>query len=441
MVAEKILMFLDKVKISIKAGNGGKGCVSFYHSKQTVNGGPDGGEGGNGGSIIFKATNNQNTLYNFKFKRKFEAENGQDGMGKKSSGKKGADKIIEVPCGTVISDAESGKVIADLHNDGDTFVALKGGAGGHGNMYYATATRQAPRFSQTGEVVKEREVILELKTIADVGLVGYPNVGKSTLLSVISNARPKIANYAFTTLVPNLGVVQFHENTFVVADIPGLIEGASEGVGLGHEFLKHIERVRLILHLVDISESEGRNAIEDFKTINEELLKYSKKLANLEQIVVLTKCDLLPEEEKNLKIADFEIELNKLKKSYKHMKNGVEILPISSVAHQNIENLKAVVWQKLETIPKTKPIQIEDTDFDKRDRTSLNIERADDGAFVVSGGYVDNLVRGIVLSDYKSFAYFQMRLKNDGVIQKLLEEGMKEGDIVRIKDIEFVYEV
>ncbi|MBR4407869.1 MAG: GTPase ObgE [Clostridia bacterium] len=434
-------MFLDKVKISIKAGNGGKGCVSFYHSKQTINGGPDGGEGGNGGSIIFKATNNQNTLYNFKFKRKFEAENGQDGMGKKSSGKKGADKIIEVPCGTVISDAESGKVIADLHNDGDTFVALKGGAGGHGNMYYATATRQAPRFSQTGEVVKEREVILELKTIADVGLVGYPNVGKSTLLSVISNARPKIANYAFTTLVPNLGVVQFHENTFVVADIPGLIEGASEGVGLGHEFLKHIERVRLILHLVDISESEGRNAIEDFKTINEELLKYSKKLANLEQIIVLTKCDLLPEEEKNLKIADFEIELNKLKKSYKHMKNGVEILPISSVAHQNIENLKAVIWQKLETIPKTKPIQIEDTDFDKRDRTSLNIERADDGAFVVSGGYVDNLVRGIVLSDYKSFAYFQMRLKNDGVIQKLLEEGMKEGDTVRIKDIEFVYEV
>ena len=434
-------MFLDKVKISIKAGNGGKGCVSFYHSKQTVNGGPDGGEGGNGGSIIFKATNNQNTLYNFKFKRKFEAENGQDGMGKKSSGKKGADKIIEVPCGTVISDAESGKVIADLHNDGDTFVALKGGAGGHGNMYYATATRQAPRFSQTGEVVKEREVILELKTIADVGLVGYPNVGKSTLLSVISNARPKIANYAFTTLVPNLGVVQFHENTFVVADIPGLIEGASEGVGLGHEFLKHIERVRLILHLVDISESEGRNAIEDFKTINEELSKYSKKLANLEQIVVLTKCDLLPEEEKNLKIADFEIELNKLKKSYKHMKNGVEILPISSVAHQNIENLKAVVWQKLETIPKTKPIKIEDTEFDKRDRTSLNIERADDGAFVVSGGYVDNLVRGIVLSDYKSFAYFQMRLKNDGIIQKLLEEGMKEGDTVRIKDIEFVYEV
>ena len=434
-------MFLDKVKITIKAGNGGKGCVSFYHSKQTVNGGPDGGEGGNGGSIIFKATNSQNTLYNFKFKRKFEAENGQDGMGKKSSGKKGADKIIEVPCGTVISDAETGKVIADLHNDGDTFLALKGGDGGHGNMYYKTATRQAPRFSQTGEVTKEREVILELKTIADVGLVGYPNVGKSTLLSVISNARPKIANYAFTTLTPNLGVVEYHENTFVVADIPGLIEGASEGVGLGHEFLKHIERVRLILHLIDISESEGRNAVEDFKRINEELAKYSSKLASLEQVVILTKCDLLSEEDKNLKIADFEIEIKKLKKCYKHMKNGIEILPISSVAHQNLDKLKGLVWNKLQTIPKTEPIEIEETEFDKRDRTSLEITRADDGAFEVTGGYVDHLVRGIVLSDYKSFAYFQMRLKQDGIIDKLLERGMQDGDTVRIKDIEFVYEI
>lgn len=433
-------MFLDKVKISIKAGNGGKGCVSFYHSKQTVNGGPDGGEGGAGGSIIFKATNNQNTLYSFKFKRKFEAENGQDGMGKKSSGKKGADKIIEVPCGTVISDAETGKVIADLHSDGDTFVALKGGVGGHGNMYYATATRQAPRFSQTGEVVKEREVILELKTIADVGLVGYPNVGKSTLLSVISNARPKIANYAFTTLVPNLGVVQFHENSFVVADIPGLIEGASDGVGLGHEFLKHIERVRLILHLVDISESEGRNAVQDFVKINEELEKYSDKLAKLEQIIVLTKCDLLTQEDKNLKIADFEIEIKKLKSRFKCLKNSINIIAISSVAHQNLDELKATVWQKLSTIPKTKPIEIEEHEFDKRDRTSLEITREDSGAFVVSGGYVDNLIRGIVLSDYKSFAYFQVRLKNDGIISKLKEKGMKEGDTVKIKDIEFVYE-
>lgn len=427
-------MFLDKVKISIKAGNGGKGVVSFYRSKMTMNGGPDGGDGGSGGNIIFRASNNQNTLYGFKFNHRFVAENGHDGSGTNKTGANGKDVIIDVPCGTVVLDAESGKVIADMREEGDMFTALKGGLGGKGNAYFATATRQAPRFSQTGEVVKEREVILELKTIADVGLVGYPNVGKSTLLSVISNARPKIANYQFTTLVPNLGVVQYYDNSFVVADIPGLIEGASDGVGLGHEFLKHIERVRLILHLVDIAETEGRNAVEDFKTINHELKKYSEKLSGLKQIIVLTKSDLLTEEDLKQKTQIFETEITKI------LGFKPEILTISSIAQKGLENLKNVVWKHLEKIPKTPAIEVEDTNFDKRDKTSINIVRKPDASFEVTGGYVDNLIRGIVLSDFNSFSYFQMRLKRDGVIEKLKAMGMKDGDLVRIKEIEFVYE-
>ena len=427
-------MFLDKVKITIKAGNGGKGVVSFYRSKMTMNGGPDGGDGGSGGNIIFRASNNQNTLYGFKFNHRFVAENGHDGSGTNKTGANGKDVIIDVPCGTVISEAETGKVIADMREEGDMFTALKGGLGGRGNAFFANATRQAPRFSQTGEVVKEREVILELKTIADVGLVGYPNVGKSTLLSVISNARPKIANYQFTTLVPNLGVVQYYDNSFVVADIPGLIEGASDGVGLGHEFLKHIERVRLILHLVDIAETDGRNAVDDYNKINEELKKYSEKLSTLPQIVVLTKTDLLPEEELKEKTKLFEqsITKNSAKKPL--------ILTISSITQKGLENLKNVVWNHLEKIPKSPPIEVEVTDFDKRDKTSINITRKDDASFEVTGGYVDNLIRGIVLSDFNSFSYFQMRLKRDGVIEKLKDMGMKDGDLVRIKDIEFVYE-
>lgn len=427
-------MFLDKVKITIKAGNGGKGCVSFYRSKLTINGGPDGGDGGAGGNIIFRASNHQNTLYGFKYRRKFVAENGQDGSGTHKTGASGKDVIIDVPCGTVISDAESGKVIADLREDGDMFTAVRGGLGGRGNAFFATATRQAPRFSQTGEETKEREVVLELKTIADVGLVGYPNVGKSTLLSVISNARPKIANYAFTTLVPNLGVVQFYDNSFVVADIPGLIEGASDGVGLGHEFLKHIERVRVILHLVDISESEGRSAALDYFTINSELEKYSQKLAGLAQIVVLTKTDLLDPETLKDKIEKFKKEIAK-----KGPKN-VQVLSISSITNKGLDELKSAVWKLLEKTPKPQPIEVEETNFDKRDKTSLEITRDPSGMFVVTGGYVDNLVRGIVLSDFNSFSYFQMRLKRDGVIEKLKEKGMKAGDQVKIKDIEFVYE-
>ena len=282
-------------------------------------------------------------------------------------------------------------------------------------------------------------MILELKTLADVGLVGFPNVGKSTLLSVISNARPKIANYAFTTLFPNLGVVSYHNNNYVVADIPGLIEGASEGIGLGHEFLKHIERVRLIVHLVDISEIEGRNAVSDFEIINKELQNYSEKLASLPQLIVLTKCDLMSQEVLAEKVKNFTEEIKPICEKYNKDYDRLEIIQISSVTHKNIEELKAKIWNYIEILPETPAIEIEETDFDYRDRTSIEISRLDDGSFVVSGGYIDNLIRGIVLSDFVSFAYFQKRLKNDGVIEKLKEKGLKEGDIVRIKDINFEY--
>ena len=263
-------MFLDRVKISIKAGNGGKGAVSFLRNAQTANGGPDGGDGGRGGDVVFLATDELNTLYSFRFKKKYVAEDGVQGAKKNQTGKSGEDCVIKVPTGTVLINPENGKVIADLSENGKRFVALKGGAGGHGNAYYKSSIKQAPGFSQTGEVTKLREVILELKTIADVGLIGFPNVGKSTLLSVISNANPKIANYPFTTIYPNLGVCEVMGESFVVADIPGLIEGASKGLGLGHYFLKHVERVRLLVHLIDISESDGRNIIDDYKVINDE---------------------------------------------------------------------------------------------------------------------------------------------------------------------------
>ena len=425
-------MFLDKVTITIKAGDGGKGAVSFYRSALTANGGPDGGDGGKGGNIIFKANSGMNTLYSFTFKKKFVAENGENGGKTNKTGKDGKDVVIDVPAGTVIYDAESNKVIADLRDNNQTFVALKGGKGGKGNAFYATPTRQAPHFSQDGEKCNFRKVVLELKTIADVGLIGYPNVGKSTLLSVISNAKPKIANYAFTTLSPNLGVVNYYDNTFVVADIPGLIEGASQGVGLGHEFLKHTERVRLILHIIDISESEGRNAFDDLMKINDELKKYSEKLYNLPQIIVLSKCDLLTKQELEKKYENF-------KKCCNEKGITSEIITISSITNSGLNELKGAIWEKLKDIPNSDPIDIEEYEFDKRDKTSLVITRSDDGSFNVSGGLIENLIRGVVLSDELSFAYFQRRLKDDGIIDKLKERGLKEGDLVHIKDITFEY--
>ena len=420
-------MFLDRVKIIIKAGNGGNGSTSFLRNAMTAKGGPDGGEGGKGGDVIFKATQSLNTLYDFRFHKKFVAENGENGAKRLQSGANGKDVIIKVPCGTVIIDAQTDKIIADLYEDNLEFVALKGGKGGHGNAYYKSSIKQAPHYSQTGEITSPHEVILELKTIADVGLVGFPNAGKSTLLSCISNANPKIANYPFTTLYPNLGVCEVKGQTFVVADIPGLIEGASEGQGLGHYFLKHVERVRLILHLVDISQSDARDFIDDYKIINQELAKYSDELAKTPQIIVFTKIDLVDEQTLNERLKRFE---EKIGKNY---------ICISGATYNGIEKLKLLTLEKLSKLPKKPPLKVEEADFDKRDYTSIEITRDDDGAFVVSGGKIDNFVRGVVLSDTRSFAYFQNRLQEMGIIDLLKEKGLKNGGIVRIKDITFEY--
>jgi len=422
-------LFLDRVKISIKAGNGGNGAISFLRTKLVANGGPDGGEGGKGGDIVFVATRNMNTLYSFRFKKKFVAGDGLNGAKKLQTGASGNDEVIQVPCGTVIIDAKTDKIIADLYEDGMKFVALKGGNGGHGNAYYKSSIKQAPHYSQTGEITKTREVILELKTIADVGLVGFPNVGKSTLLSCISNANPKIANYPFTTLYPNLGVCEVKGQTFVVADIPGLIEGASEGQGLGHYFLKHVERVRLIIHLIDVSESDGRNFLEDYDKINNELKKYSEKLTKVEQIVVLSKTDLVDKDTIDTRRKAFE------------KRTGIKPLEISGATYEGIEKLKLTVLEKLSQIPKSEPIEIEEHNFDKKDNSSIVITREDDGTFVVSGGKIDSFIRGVVLDDTRSFAYFQARLQEMGIIDMLKARGLKNGDSVRIKDITFEYMV
>ncbi len=420
-------MFLDRVKIQIKAGNGGNGATSFLRNAQTANGGPNGGEGGDGGSVVFVATKDMNTLYDFRFHKKFVAENGGNGEQKLRSGANGSDVVIKVPCGTVIKDTTTDKVIADLYEDGMTFVALKGGKGGHGNAYYKSSIKQAPHYSQTGEITQQHEVLLELKTIADVGLVGFPNAGKSTLLSVISNANPKIANYPFTTLYPNLGVCEVKGQAFVVADIPGLIEGASDGQGLGHYFLRHVERVRLIIHLVDVSQSDGRDFIEDYKVINHELEKYSQEIAKTPQIVVLSKVDLIDEETLKERKKRFEKEV------------GVKTIEISGATMRGIDNLKLLTLEMLSKLPPKPPMEVEKFDFDVKDKDSVVIKRDDEGAFVISGGKIDNFIRGVVLSDTRSFAYFQNRLQEMGIIDMMKEKGLKNGSVVKIKDIVFEY--
>lgn len=417
-------MFLDVAVIYCKAGNGGDGAVAWHREKYVATGGPDGGDGGRGGSIYFQADRSINTLISFRYTQHFKAENGGNGSGKNCSGKAGEDLIIKVPCGTIIRDAESNGIIADIFNDGEKVLIFKGGRGGRGNARFATPTHRSPGYSEHGEQTETRKIKLELKTIADVGLVGFPNVGKSTLLSVISAARPKIANYHFTTLSPNLGMVESYGDSFVVADIPGLIEGASEGVGLGHSFLRHVERVRLIVHLVDISGSEGRNPVEDYLAIRKELKNYSEDLAKLKEIVVANKCDLLYGDESAIE------ELEKV--------CGSKVMRISAATTQGVTELKTLMANTLKDIPPVAPLEFTPFEYEEKDRSSFEIN-VENGIYYVSGGYVEELARRVVLSDGDSFRWFQRCLRDKGIIDALKEAGMQDGDTVSIMDIDFEY--
>lgn len=419
-------MFVDSARIFIKAGNGGKGAIAFRREKGISNGGPNGGNGGKGGDVIFRVSKDLNNLINFKYSTHFKAANGEPGNKNNQNGKSGKDLIIEVPQGTIIRDFETKKVIADLFYFNKDYVILKGGEGGKGNAFFKSPTRQAPHFSQTGEVTKEYSVLLELKTLADVGLIGFPNVGKSTLLSVVSNARPKIANYHFTTLTPNLGVVKYFDHSFVVADIPGLIEGASEGQGLGHEFLKHIERTRLLVHVIDISSADGRKPYNDFLVINDELKKFNEKLSSLPQIVVLNKID---------KIRDYFVV-----EEFKHrLGNKFKVICISALCRENIEELIRNIWSILSKLPAQVPIDVEEFGFDQKDKTAINITKIDANTYEISGGFIENVSRGIVVNDYESLSYFWKRLKNDGIIDMLKEKGIKDGDTVKIGKVDFEF--
>lgn len=417
-------MFVDKESILIKAGDGGDGCTSFIRYKGVAAGGPDGGDGGKGGNVIFVGDKHKTSLLDFQFKHKFFAENGGKGDTKNCTGRSGEDIVISVPLGTVIKDKETDNVICDVFYDGQREVVLQGGNGGKGNRRFCTSTRHAPAFAQKGEKTEVRRVVLELKIIADVGLVGFPNVGKSTLLSKISGAKPKIANYHFTTLSPNLGVVRHNDEDFIVADIPGLIEGASEGAGLGHEFLRHIERTRMLVHIVDVSGVEGRNPSDDFKKINDELKGYSEKLSQLKQIVALNKTDIYGAEEN---IAAFK---KKYGKKY-------QIICMSALNNDGVRELLDTVTQTLKTLPEQKPLEYQPFTYEKKDSNAFEIEVDGDGAFVVVGPLVDLLERNVVLNDIDSMAYFQKTLRDKGVIAALRRRGAKEGSVVVIGEIEF----
>ena len=416
-------MFTDYAKIIIKSGDGGNGAVSFRREKYVAAGGPDGGDGGRGGSIYFIVDPDSNTLVDFRFKKKFKAENGKNGEGARRYGKSGEDLYVKVPIGTLIKDAETGKIIADLSHKGQKELILPGGRGGKGNSHFATSTRQAPRFSQDGEKGIEKEIILELKLLADVGLIGFPNVGKSTFLSKTTSATPKIADYHFTTLEPNLGVVKNdYGESFVIADIPGIIEGASNGTGLGLQFLRHIERTRLLLHVIDVSGIEGRNPVDDFKTINEELKSYSEKLSKRKQIIVANKIDSMQDE--NL--------YNDLEKLAKE--NNMEIFKISAVTGEGISELLKRVSQVLKELPKE---ELYDEVEDKKVYTLQEEQegytiKKEDGIFVVDGPAVDRVMRRVNLEDNESMYYFQKCLDSLGVNQKLKEAGVQEGDTVDI---------
>ena len=418
------MQFVDKARIIIKAGNGGDGCSSFHREKYVSHGGPDGGDGGRGGNVIFLADENMSTLLDFKFARHFRAQNGENGRGKMQFGKKGEDIIIKVPVGTRVRDLESGKIIADMNKAGREKIVLHGGRGGKGNARFATPTRQSPRYAQNGQRTKEYEVELELMTIADVGLIGLPNVGKSTILSVVTSAKPKIANYHFTTLTPNLGVVKRYDKSFVVADIPGLIEGAAEGAGLGHDFLRHIERTRLLVHVLDISGSEGRDPIEDYKQIRKELADYSLKLTELPELIAANKMDITGAED-YLEFLREELE-----------GANVEIFPVSAATAKGFEPLLARILALLETLPSTREFAEDDIIEAPQYDWKFEITQ-EDGVFVVTGGIVDYILDTTNADDEESMRRFQKFLDSEGIINALREKGANEESVIRLGEWEF----
>ncbi len=419
-------MFVDSAKIKVKAGNGGDGCVSFRREKYVAAGGPDGGDGGKGGDIVFKVDDSLTTLADFRYKRKYSAPNGSNGQGGRKNGRKGEDLVILVPRGTVIREAESGAVMADMSTD-EPFIAAKGGRGGWGNPHFATPTRQVPRFAKQGTPGEEWELTLELKLLADVGLLGFPNVGKSTFISVVSQAKPIIADYHFTTITPVLGVISMGEgNSFVMADIPGLIEGAGDGVGLGHEFLRHVDRCRLLVHIIDAAGSEGRDPVDDFNIINAELEKFSPELAERPQIVVANKIDLASDEQ-----------LEKLRDYFTSL--GCEYYEMCAPISHGTKEIVSALWNKLQTLPPIKQYDSESIPLEMYEKTQDKgfTIRVEDGVYFVEAPWLLKILQRCDLDDYESLQYFQRVLNSSGITDALREKGINEGDTVSIYDLEF----
>ncbi len=423
-------MFVDKVRITVCGGKGGDGAVAFHREKYVAAGGPDGGDGGHGGSVVLRVNDNLSTLLDFRYKRKYAAQSGAGGMGRKMAGKRGDPLIVEVPRGTVVRDAESNQIIVDM-STGEDYVIAKGGRGGWGNAHFATPTRQVPRFAKAGTKGQERDIILELKLLADVGLVGFPNVGKSTLLSVTSNARPKIANYHFTTLFPNLGVIYVEEGvSFVMADIPGIIEGAAEGAGLGRDFLRHIDRCRLLVHVVDVSGSEGRDPVADFDAICRELRDYSADLSQRPMLVAANKIDLLPPDSDNLERLRAHV-----------AEAGCEMLEISAGTAQGTKRLVQRIAQMLRTLP---PVTIYEPEYvppaaEIGSPEALEIEHLGN-TWLITGQWLERMIENINFDDYESRNYFDQQLRKSGLFQRLEDMGIQDGDTVDIYDFAFEYQ-